>query len=605
MKHFSQYFKKVTALFLIVCLFTVTGCSFFNKNQASPEQPSSIAENDINNNTDNSEFARYLNELFCSTLSEDTLSLHSYVQNPSAYGITDYDVTLGRYDLDNPDDTKDITEELNKLKAFNRNTLSAKQQITYDQLLKYLETRLEYSDLYLFDTCLSRTIGLQVQLPIIFAQYMFNEERDVKEYLELLNDTDGFMKNVIDYETIRSNNGYFMERSIAEEIIEQCRTFIDSAGDGYLITTFDEKLNALSGISEEAKASYKAQNKSAVNDHVIAGYKILAEGLDSLKNTGKYSGGLCNYPNGKKYFESLIQKDMGWSKTIEEYSKYLDSYITKNMLTMQLLMQTDSSLAQKCSSYKFSITEPNAMLSDLRSKITKDFPDGPSVNCNIKYITKALQDYASPAMYFTPQIDNISVNSIYINPTTKDSSKLYTTMAHEGYPGHLYQTTYFANTNPDFIRYIIEPGGYVEGWATYCEMLSYNYSDNEDAVNQMMQANNVVILCLYAKTDIGVNYLGWTLDDVYQYFSSFGFTDKSISEEIYAAMVSEPSNYCRYVLGYIGFCELRDTAKSQLGDKFDLKEFHKFALDIGPVQFDILFSRLNEWVKMQQVLQDR
>lgn len=597
MKHFFQHFKRTAALFLILCLLTVSGCSFFSKNPSHQDQSFSISDNNTNN--DNAEFAKYVDKLFQDAVAGDTVSLHAYLQNPSKYGITDYDITLGRYDLDNLDDTNEITEELNKIKAFNRNTLSSKQQITYDQLLSYFETRLEYSDLYLFDTCLSRTVGLQIQLPIIFAQYTFNEEKDVAEYIKLLSDTDGFMQNLIDYETIRSNNGYFMEKSIAEEIIGQCRTFVDSASDGYLITTFDEKLDALSGISDEAKASYKEQNKTAVNDHLIAGYKLLAEGLDKLKDTGKYSGGLCNYPNGKKYFEYLIKEDMGWSKTIEEYDKYLDTYIAKNMLTMQLLLQQDSSLIDKFSSYKFSITEPSEILSDLKSKISEDFPEGPSVNCDIKYITKSLQDYASPAMYFTPQIDNFSANSIYINPGSTDPSQLYTTMAHEGYPGHLYQNTYFANCNPDTIRYVIEPGGYVEGWATYCEMLSYGYSGNDDTLNQMMQANNIVILCLYAKADIGVNYLGWTLDDVYKYFSAYGFSDKSVSEEIYAAMVSEPANYCKYVLGYIGFCELRDTAKTQLGNKFDLKAFHKFVLDMGPVQFDILFNRLNEWVKAQ------
>ncbi len=599
MKHFIQHFRKTTALFLIICLLAVTGCSFFNKNQASPEQPSGIAENNINNGADNAEFAKYLDELFKTTVVGDTITLHAYLQNPSKYGITDYDVTLGRYDLDKLDDTNDITEELNRLKAFNRSTLSSKQQLTYDQLLSYLETRLEYSDLYLFDTSLSRTVGLQVQLPIIFAQYTFNEEKDVKEYIALLNDTDGFMQNLIDYETIRSSNGYFMEKSIAEEIIEQCQTFVDSANDGYLITTFDEKLDALKGISDEAKASYKAQNKTAVNDHLIAGYKLLIDGLKKLKDTGKYSGGLCNYPNGKKYFEYLIKEDMGWSKAIEEYDSYLNNYLTKNVTAMQLLLEKDNTLADKFSTYKFSVTEPNEILSDLKGKISKDFPDGPAVNCDIKYITKALQDYASPAMYFTPQIDNFSANSIYINPGSGDSSQLYTTMAHEGYPGHLYQNTYFANCNPDLIRYLIEPGGYVEGWATYCEMLSYGYSGNDEAMNQLMQANNIIILCLYAKTDIGVNYLGWTLDDVYKYFSAAGFTDKSISEEIYAAMVSEPANYCKYVLGYIGFCELRDAAKAKLNDKFNLKEFHKFVLDMGPIQFDILFNRLDEWVKTQ------
>lgn len=101
----------------------------------------------------------------------------------------------------------------------------------------------------------------------------------------------------------------------------------------------------------------------------------------------------------------------------------------------------------------------------------------PDVSYDIKYITEALQDSVSPAMYFLPQLDNLNINSIYINPKGTRSSQLYPTLAHEGYPGHLYQTTYFADSDPDLIRYLIAPDGYVEGWATYCELFSYSYAD--------------------------------------------------------------------------------------------------------------------------------
>ncbi|MFQ9895555.1 MAG: DUF885 family protein [Lachnospira sp.] len=75
-------------------------------------------------------------------------------------------------------------------------------------------------------------------------------------------------------------------------------------------------------------------------------------------------------------------------------------------------------------------------------------PQGPDVSYDIKYITEALQDSVSPAMYFLPQLDNLNINSIYINPKGTRCSQLYPTLAHEGYPGHLYQTTYFADSDP-------------------------------------------------------------------------------------------------------------------------------------------------------------
>lgn len=596
----NKYLKKITALLLTLSLvLSLSGCLTFNNAGNTPdiEQETTIA---ISANEDNEAFAGYVNKLFTETVTTDTLTLHTFLQNPSNYGIDDYELTLGRYDLEALDATKEITDELSRLKAFDRSTLSAKQQLTYDQLLQYLETQLEYCDLYLFDSCLSTTIGLQVQLPLIFAEYAISEEKDASDYIGILKDTDEFFANVIEYEKLRSEKGYFMEDSLVDEIIAQCETFVNSADDGYLITTFDERIDKLSGISNDKKASYKNENKSAVSEHVIKGYQILIDGLKKLKGTNKYSGGICNYPNGKKYFEYIIKDDMGWSKSIDEYDKLLDSYISTNMLQMQKILLKDSSLSDKCDNFVFKPTNPNDILADLKTKIKKDFPDGPEINYNINYITKALEDYASPAMYFTPQIDNINSNSIYINQGQTSEDSLYTTLAHEGYPGHMYQITYFANTNPDLIRYLIEPGGYIEGWATYCELLSYNYADSDTPdVNALLSLNYATILCMYAKVDIGVNYNGWTESNILEYIKNFGFTSSDIAKEMYLAMVANPGNYCKYVLGYIGFSELKNTAMNSLGDKFNLKNFHKYVLDLGPVPFDILFNRLDPWVKEQ------
>lgn len=591
--------KRQTALLLAVIIaVSFTGCFSLTEKNKNTDNP---LQTQLHTEEDNAEFAEFVNGLFRESVSSDALTLHSYLEHPEEYGITDYDVTLGRYDLEHLDGTTDVTDCINTLKSFDRHTLSAKQQLTYDQLLQHMQNELEYSDLYLFETSLSTTVGLQVQLPIIFAEYSFLEEKDVKEYIALLNDTDGFFQNLVDYETLRSQNGYCMEDSLLDEIIEQCQTFVESAKDGYLISTFNEKLEGLSSLAEASKNSYKEQNQTAVEQHVIAGYNILIDGLKKLKGTGKYTGGLCNYPNGDKYYEYLVNRQMGWSKSISDYDTLLNTYIQKNMAAMQVLLTRDSTLLDKFNSFGFSMTEPAAILDNLKTQIKDDFPAGPEVSCDIKYITRALQDYASPAMYFTPQIDNLTSNSIYINPGSSGASELYTTMAHEGYPGHMYQITYFADTSPDLIRYLIEPGGYIEGWATYCELYSYSLADTGSAdLNALARANFETILCLYAKVDIGVNYSGWTVDDVYKFISAYGYSDRDIAENMYYTMVSEPANYCQYVLGYIGFNELKNAAQNKLGGSFNLKDFHKYILDCGPVQFDILNARLDDWVNQAQ-----
>lgn len=601
MKKHLKILQKATALLL--CLTLLFGCSgcFSITNTKNYDNDVEQIISGLYSETDNEEFAKYVNDLFVEAVTTDTLTLHSYLEHPENYGITDYEVTLGRYDTENLDNASEISEELNTLKAFDRTTLSKKQQITYDELMIYFENELEYSDLYFFQTDLSTTTGFHVQFPLILAEYTFLEEKDVKEYLEILKDSDEFFQSMADYETLRSQNGYFMEDILVNQIIEDCKSFVDSADDGYLITTFNEKIDALAGLSDSAKETYKASNKTAVTDHLMKGYNILIDTLTKLIGSNQYKGGLCNYPNGDKYFQYQLNHCLGWSKTIEEYDKLLDSYIQSNLTTMQALMKMDSTLPDQFSSFQFSLTEPKTILEDLKVKIQKDFPSGPDVTYDIKYITEALQDSVSPAMYFIPQLDNLSTNSIYINPAGTSGSSLYPTLAHEGYPGHLYQTTYFASSNPDFIRYLMAPNGYIEGWATYCELFSYSYADSENnLLNSLAQANYATILCLYAKCDIGIHYYGWTTDDIYTYISDFGFTDKEIASEMYKEMVSNPGNYCKYVLGWIGFSELKKEAQNQLGSAFSNLDFHKYILDLGPVPFDMLFERLDSWCKQAQ-----
>lgn len=589
-------------IYILLCIIIITvtsGCS-------TPFLSDSNSNNTKNNNAqtstidyalaDNEAFNNYTNDLFCNSVTSDTVTLHSLLEHPKDYGIDDYEVTLGSIDLEELDSVNDITEALNELLTFDRSSLSQSQQITYDELKRYLETQLEYSDLYLFNTQLSTTIGIQVQLPLIFAEYSFEEEKDITEYITLMCDTDRFFQNIVDYETLRSKAGYFMQDELANEIITQCQTFVQSVDSGFLITTFDERLNSLNNISDEQKAEYKKQNLSAIQEHLVKGYNILIDGLNSLLGSNIYKGGLKNYPNGDKYFEYLLKYNLGWSKSVEELNALADKYLKKNLIAMQKLLVNEPTLSTAFESFSFGISNPADIISDLKNKIKDDFPYAPDVDCTINYISDSLKDYASPAMYFTPQLDNISVNSIYINPSESDSNTLYATMAHEGYPGHMYQMTYFTASNPNPIRFILQPNGFIEGWATYCELHSYSYANTgNDKLNSLAAANYATILCLYAKMDIGINYYGWDESNTASFLSDYGF-DNTVAKTIFNSIVSEPANYCKYVLGYIGFSELKETAQSRLGDKFNLKEFHKFIMDLGPVTFDTLNERLDQWI---------
>ena len=602
---FKRNIKKVISLTMAVVIsaasISLTGCSITDIRRLRGKNNNSYDTQYSYNTTDNEAFEEFTDGLFKELIVDDTLSLHTLLEHPDEYGITDYDVTLGRIDTDSLDDTSDITQCITELTAFDRNFLSKKQTITYDYLLSYLQTRLCYSDLDLYDTQLTPTIGIQIELPLVFSEYTFVEKKDVDEYITLLCDVDSYFANLIEYENMRASKGLTKEDSLLDDIISSCQSVIDSvnktgSSDRLFIDDFNTRIDALTFISDDEKAEYKKLNLDAINNHVIPGYQALIDGLSALKGTNRYTGGICSYPDGQRYYEGLLEQTLGWSKSVDEYNSLLEDYMRGYMLVMRKLVQKDSSLIDSLSRYSFNMTEPESIIEDLKKRITDDYPELDEAGYSIKYVSDSLRDYASPAMYFMPQIDNPDINSIYINNSGTDSSDIYPVLSHESYPGHMYQTQYFLKTNPSLIRSYIKPGGYMEGWASYVEVHSYEYNNNNnDNLNTLAKCNYALTLCLHAIGDIGVNYYGWDEARLSSYLSNWGFNSPDTAHWMYTALIANPGNYCKYVLGFIGFEELKKQAQKDLGSDFSLKEFHRYILETGPVQFDILFSNLKEW----------
>lgn len=612
---FKRNIKKVISLTMAVVIsaasISLTGCSITDIRRLRGKNNNSYDTQYSYNTTDNEAFEEFTDGLFKELIVDDTLSLHTLLGHPDEYGITDYDVTLGRIDTDSLDDTSDITQCITELTAFDRNFLSKKQTITYDYLLSYLQTRLCYSDLDLYDTQLTPTIGIQIELPLVFSEYTFVEKKDVDEYITLLCDVDSYFANLIEYENMRASKGLTKEDSLLDDIISSCQSVIDSvnktgSSDRLFIDDFNTRIDALTFISDDEKAEYKKLNLDAINNHVIPGYQALIDGLSALKGTNRYTGGICSYPDGQRYYEGLLEQTLGWSKSVDEYNSLLEDYMRGYMLVMRKLVQKDSSLIDSLSRYSFNMTEPESIIEDLKKRITDDYPELDEAGYSIKYVSDSLRDYASPAMYFMPQIDNPDINSIYINNSGTDSSDIYPVLSHESYPGHMYQTQYFLKTNPSLIRSYIKPGGYMEGWASYVEVHSYEYNNNNnDNLNTLAKCNYALTLCLHAIGDIGVNYYGWDEARLSSYLSNWGFNSPDTAHWMYTALIANPGNYCKYVLGFIGFEELKKQAQKDLGSDFSLKEFHRYILETGPVQFDILFSNLKEWEESLVVVSSR
>ena len=402
---------------------------------------------------------------------------------------------------------------------------------------------------------------------------------------------------VFSFEKEKADAGLFMSDILCKKVIESCTAFLENKENHYLISTFANRVTSLE-LSEQKTASYIRQNKEILEKQLYPAYETLISGLESLLGTGTNDGGICHFENGKDYYELLVYSETGCNDTIDELFERIENQCMKDLLICSNLFQKDSTILEKSTYLEWEFESPDAALRTLQNELLEDFPAPPETSYVVNYVDPALKDFLAPAFYIVAPIDNYEENVIYINEGYV-ASDLYafTTLAHEGYPGHLYQTVMTYNYEYSDVRSILNYAGYVEGWATYVEMLSYDYADIDDDVASFLAHNQAATLSLYASSDIGLHYYGWTEDEMAFFWAGYGITDEDTINEITQLILSEPGNYLKYYVGYIEFLELQDYAKQQFGDDYSDLEFHRAVLDIGPAPFHIIETYLEDFYK--------
>lgn len=601
----NRKIKKITYIALLICIVGVIGL-FCYQGEIGPFAESTLFHPKVNDNRTKqeaqSDFDKLMNEIFKEEVTNDTLTLNYKIKDKNAYGIEEGEPTLGEYSLAELKNSLLVSENrVATLETYDYKKLTKEQQLIYDAVYLISKQNLESADFLEYTECLSPTSGVQAQLPVLFAEYHFYDKKDVENYISLLGQVPEYFKQVIAFEQEKSEEGIFMSDTTAQAIITQCSDFIENPDKNYLITVFDKKINAMSGLTDAEKKAFIQKNKEAVKNSIITAYQSLIDGLTELKGSGKNKNGLCHLKKGEEYYAYLIKSKTGSSRSLKDINTLLDDKISVLKKEMANIMADSPDVYYDAQDVSYPYSEPAKAMEHLKEAIQKDFPKlDDSIKCQIKYVDESMEESMSPAFYLMPAVDEYKNNVVYINQNEKyDLTKAFTTIGHESYPGHLYQTCYFQSQNPSPIRSVISVGGYTEGWGTYAELYSYDLADIDKDVANLLKKNTLLTLCIYAKADIGVNYLGWDYEKLQSYLTDFGFS-KSNSRIIFDSMVAEPADYMQYTLGYLEIEELLERAKDKLGDKFVLKEFHEFFLSVGPVPFDVVKNQMENWLEEQK-----
>lgn len=611
----TNHIHKVSRLFLrsilvsfsvFICAIGLSGCGYerIAQNPSLGETGEYYSSEDLSTLFDSFCMSVFQEEM----AQANTLDLHYTLQHPETYEIYPQDVSLGSYDLQTMIENHAAIKELKaKLLTFDRNELTDSRKITFDAFLETLNTQLMAEGLELYEQPLAPTIGVQAQLPILLAEYAFSSISDVEDYLTLLEGIDEYYKDILIFEQQKADAGLAPSDASIDAILTSCKSYLFDSPDNFLTDTFQSRLKNLEEkitITDFQKKNWIQRHELAITDHFLPAYQLLINGMSELKGRGLNDGGLAGFQDGAKFYEYLVKSGSGVSYSVPELKAALFSQMEQNMADMNRLYHTYPDLDARMASASSSLTNPQDILEDLKRQMVSDFPILPDCDYEISYVPAALEDVLSPAFYLTAPIDNMDQNVIYINRAYTDSaSTLYTTLAHEGFPGHLYQTVYSRKSQSEIpLRSVLSCSGANEGWATYVEHYA-NFFDHglPDGVGEYHALLRSYSLCVHGILDIGINYEGWNKETSDAFVSSCFQVDQTILDELWQVMIDNPTNYLDYCGGFVEFMEMRKEAEETLGEAFSPLDFHQFLLDIGPVPFSVIRTHFADWLEQNSL----
>ncbi len=543
-------------------------------------------------------FSEFCTTLFREEMKSNTMNLHFTLKDPKAAGIDSYEITLGSLSGDSPhNQARQLKKLSEELKKYSHRSLKGKDRLTCRLLSDYISRQQNLAAYPYYDEPLTPSGGVTSQLPVLLAEYTFRNTRDIKDYLGLLSQMDTYFLGILDYEQKKADAGLFMSDEACLKVIEGCEVFTEHPDDNFLIDTFSNRLNAMDGLTDTQKNAYLKQHSKVLSDHVIPAYSQMIKGLTMLLGRGHNNWGLCNFPEGKAYYEAVVSADTGCDDSVEDLFSQIAKARREDLTFCQNLLEKNPKLASQSPKPDAALKEENAMISWLQKEILTDFPAPPQTEVEICHVDPALSEYLAPAFYITAPIDDISHNRIYINDAKNNTDIYYfTTLAHEGYPGHLYQTICTSSYGAPEVLSLLNYPGYTEGWATYTEMQSFYYAGLDPDLASLLQHNQAATLSLYATADIGIHYFGWEKEKNAAFWSEYGVDDTATIKRITDLILEEPGNYLKYYVGYLKFRQMREQLALE-NKSFSVSAFHEAILRTGPSPFSVLEETVRDQLK--------
>lgn len=554
------------------------------------------------------DFDQFIEDQFTGAMESSYLNARTYLRNPEDFGVDTSDISyslgtrFGAEDLELQ--RTGLRELADDFAAFDRELLTPEQQDIYDtfdyQLT--LQTALADEKFDYYAQLFESMSGLQFQLPTLFADWVVRSQLDAEVLIQMVQDVKPYVDSALEYTREQANRGLLM--TDLDAVMEYCSGILEQGENSAVLSAMTTSIDALE-IDAANQEDFKTRLTAAFNESFLPAYQAIYDTMAQLKESGKNNtGGLAGLEHGKEYYALLLQQSIGSEKSVEEVRSLMEEARLGHIDTFRhLLLESPASLEPYLTGTmpETGYTSYEEILEDLKNAIAADFPAVSNLNYEISEINEEIASGSGVAAYFNiPPLDGGSVQQLRVNPLTSDLTSIstYATVAHEGFPGHMYQYAYmYENVSSNYVKAVANVSAYVEGFAVYAQYEALDYLDIDPGVLDIYRENELVTYCAIILGDIGIHYDGWTLTEFTEFLNSLGFlVDEESAKPQYDQLWANPCAFAPYYVGYEEFAALRRTAEESLGDAFNEKSFHEALLRSGTAPFTVVERNVQAYI---------
>lgn len=511
--------------------------------------------------------------------------------------------------------------DLETLSKYDRNKMSDADKLSYDIFEWYLQNEVRGDKFKYHNYPVNQFNGIQNELPdLIVSNNPVNNKKDAKDYIERLSKFDTKFEGLLEGLKLREENGVILPRVLIDRVISETKDFIpEDIKSNVLLISFKEKVDKLDNLEQKDKVELYSKAEYEITTSVYPSYKRLIEYLEQLRKKAGDDVGAWALPDGDAYYayklKSYTTTDLSPERVHEigltevrrieaEMKETIEKLGYKDISPGDFMKQLANDSRFK---YEDSSKGKKQVLSDYEEAIKNSdkateacFDLRPSIEVEVRPVPEFKQDTAEQAYLVPGSSDGTRPSVLYINVGDVNSIMKYNIKSmttHETIPGHHIQRGIQRQLKDvPMFRTAVPFTAFAEGWAMYSERLFWEQNTQKDPYDNLGRLQFELWRAARLVVDTGIHHKKWTRQQAIDYMvDTTGMALNTVTNEVDRYIV-EPGQACAYTIGMLKHLELREKAKNELGDKFDIKQYHNAILRNGAMPLEILEKQVDQYI---------